>query len=199
MSGIIDLLSSQLRGDAVKSISSQIGADEKRTQSAISAALPLLMGAMAHKSTGSSTEAQALAGALERDHDGSILNDVMGFLGNSQSGNGDGILGHVLGSRRPALENGLSKSTGLDAASLGKLLPILAPLVMGALGKQKREAGLDASGLAGMLGHENQQIKKKMPRQMGALESLMDSDGDGDVDLGDLAKGAGLLGKLFGR
>lgn len=199
MSGIMDLLSSQLSGDALKAISGQIGADEKKTESAITAALPLLMGAMAHKSTGSSNEASALAGALDRDHDGSILNDVMGFLGNSNSGNGAGILGHVLGARQPAVEKGLSKSTGLDTASLGKLLPILAPLVMGALGKQKREAGLDANGLAGMLGKESQQMKQTMPKQMGALESLMDSDGDGDLDLGDLVKGAGMLGKLFGK
>jgi len=35
---------------------------------------------------------------------------------------------------------------------------------------------------------------------MGILGKLLDSDGDGDVDLSDVAKrGAGLLGKFFGR
>jgi len=72
-------------------------------------------------------------------------------------------------------------------------------MLMGALGKEQRQSNLDSSALAGLLGQERKTIEKKAPAA-GALSALLDTDGDGDVDLGDLAKtGLGTLGKLFGR
>jgi hypothetical protein len=60
--------------------------------------------------------------APAQDHDGSILDNLTGFLGDAQAGPGKGILRHVLGDRRRQVETGLSKTTGLDAGSVGKLL-----------------------------------------------------------------------------
>ena len=50
-----------------------------------------------------------------------------------------------------------------------------------------------------MLDQENRAMSKRDPNASGIMGALFDTDGDGDVDLGDIAKhGAGLLGKLFG-
>ena len=68
-------------------------------------------------------------------------------------------------------------------------------VVLGALGKKKREEGLDSSGLAGLLGSVKKEIERREPSSAGLLGSLLDQDGDGDTDLGDVAK---CLGKLFG-
>ena len=74
---------------------------------------------------------------------------------------------------------------------------MLAPMVMGALGRQKRQQGLDAGSLAGVLGAERQQMEQSNPA-MGMLGSLLDRDDDGSV-VDDIAKmGKGLLGGLFG-
>ena len=69
---------------------------------------------------------------------------------------------------------------------------MLAPLVMGALGKAQREKGLDTGGLAGMLGGEQQRAADAAPGVMGMLTSFLDRDHDGSVmdDIG------GMLGKL---
>jgi hypothetical protein len=140
-----------------------------------------------------------LAGALDRDHDGSVLDDISGFLGNPDVGSGEGILGHALGARRGAVESELGRQTGLDMSTIGKLLPILAPLVMGALGRAKREQQLDVGGLASMLGGEREQADRMSAGSMGILAQLLDADNDGQV-ADDVAKlGGGLLGKLFGR
>ena len=48
---ILDLLAQQLQGDNLSQISRQLGADEKTTSSAISAALPILVGALARNSS----------------------------------------------------------------------------------------------------------------------------------------------------
>jgi hypothetical protein len=197
MSSLLELLSDQLGGDATAQISRQVGTDEGATGKAISAALPMLMGALANNAS-RSDGAQSLAGALDRDHDGSVLDDISGFLGNPDVGSGDGILGHALGARRGAVESELGRQTGLDMSTIGNLLPILAPLVMGALGRAKREQQLDVGGLASLLGGEQEQASR-MSGSMGVFAQLLDADSDGQV-VDDVAKlGGGLLGKLFGR
>jgi hypothetical protein len=197
---LLDMLGNVLGGSGgTKEISRQLGADEGATGKAVSAALPLLLGALSGNAS-KGDGAQSLWNALNKDHDGSVLNDPGSVLRNPEAGPGAGILRHVLGSRRTAVESSLSRTSGLDSGSTGKLLTMLAPLVMGALGKARREQNLDIGGMARMLGDEGQQLRAQNPQAMGLVGKLLDTDGDGDVDLGDLAKhGLGALGKLFGK
>jgi len=198
MPSVLETLSQQLGGGLLPQVSKMIGTDEKTAGNAVAMALPMLFSAMA-RNTAKPEGAAALAQALDKDHDGSLLDNLSGFLGGAATGPGDGILRHVLGARRPVVENGLSKATGLDAATIGKLLMTLAPVVMAALGKAKRQGGLDPTGIAGLLSQERTEVERKAPAEMGLLGGLLDADGDGDVDMGDIAKrGLGSLGKLFG-
>ena len=145
MSSLFELLGEQFGGDAIGEISRQIGADEDSTARAISGALPMMMSALTRNAQ-SSDGAASLLNALERDHDGSLLDDLGGFLGHAESGPGDAILGHVFGKRRPAVENGLSQMSGLNLGSIGKLLPILAPILLAALGRKRRSRDFDRGG-----------------------------------------------------
>lgn len=191
---LLDMLQTQLGGDAVNRISRQLGADPATTNSAISAALPLLIGALA-RNVSQPDQAQSLASAVARDHDGSILDDVAGYLSRGKPSEGQGILDHVLGARQPAVQNGLSQVSGMDPGKAGQLLTILAPLVMGALGRTQREKGLDDQGLATALTGEQQRLQEASPGVMGALGRFLDRDGDGSV-MDDVA---GMLGKAFKR
>lgn len=188
---LLDMLQQKLGGDAaVNQISAQLGTDPGTTQSAIAAALPMLVGALARNAQ-DPHQAGALSNALSK-HDGSILNDVTSHLGARQFPDGDGILNHVLGGQKGSVATGLGQVAGLDANKAGMLLSMLAPLVMGALGKTQREGKLDPGGLAGMLGAERQHAADAAPGVMGMLGKFLDRDGDGSVmdDIG------GMLGKL---
>jgi hypothetical protein len=199
MSSLFETLTKSLGGDAVGHIAKQLGTDENTTGGAMAAVLPTLLGALTRNAK-SAEGAESLSRALDRDHDGSILDNLSGFLGNPESGNGAGILRHALGGRQQQVERGLSRTTGLDAGTIGKLLVTLAPVVMGALGKQKREQQMDASALSGFLGREEEDARSKAPQELGFIGQLLDADGDGDVDGGDIAKqGLGMLGKLFSK
>ena len=79
--------------------------------------------------------AQALDSALAKDHDGSIFDNLGGFLDGAASGPGAGILGHVLGGSRPQVEQKIAETSGLSLDKVAPLLITVAPLVMGALGK----------------------------------------------------------------
>jgi len=196
VSSILKMLTDQLGGDTTKQISHQLGADEGATGNAISAALPLLMGALARNSA-SGDGASSLAGALVRDHDGSILDDVAGFLDDPEGGSGSGILRHVLGGKQQAIETQLGRETGLDAGTIARLLPMLAPLVMGALGRAQREQKLDSSGVASLLDGEKQRAEQA--GGLGALAMLLDSDSDGQIADDVAGIGGSLLSKFLRR
>ena len=189
---LLDMLQQRLGGDAVNQISRQLDTDPASTRTAIAAALPMLVGALARNAQDPG-KAGALANALGR-HDGSVLDDVAGYLGRGDTGDGDGILGHVLGGKKETVQTGLGQAAGLDPAKAGTLLAMLAPLVMGALGKAQREKGLDTGGLAGMLGSEQQRAADAAPGVMGMLTSLLDRDRDGSV-MDDIGAMLGKLGK----
>jgi hypothetical protein len=193
MNALTQMLLTQLGSSAISQIGGKIGVDPNTTSKAMAIAVPLLISALARNSS-TPEGAEALNQAVARDHDGSILDNLGGFLGNPGAANGAGILGHVLGDRRVDAENGLAQSTGLDPVAAGQLLETLAPLVMGALGKTQQQQGLDANGLSEFLGNQQQQAEAAAPDVMGMLGSLLDSNKDGSV-LDDVGR---LAGKLFG-
>ena len=199
MASLMEMIGSQIGGSVLKQIAGKLGSNEKSTGTAVSAALPVLLGALS-RNANKPDGAQALSNALSRDHDGSILENLSGFLNQgkatSKRDDGDGILRHLLGSRRSQIEGSVAKTSGLDAASSNKLMAMLAPVLMGAVGKQKREQNLDAGALAQLLSREHRAVEAKEPKQAGLVSRLLDQDNDGDVDLGDIAK-AGL--SVFGK
>lgn len=198
MSGILDLITQQLGGQNLDQISRSLGTDNKTAGNAVQAALPALLGALSRNASNQGG-AQSLLGALQKDHDGSVLDDLGGFLQNQKYNDprgGQAILNHLLGQRQGRVQQGVSQVSGLDQNNSGKLLSMLAPVVMGALGKQTRQQGLGADGLMSMLSGESRQVES---HQGGGLVSkMLDQDGDGDFDASDAAKlGMGLLNNFL--
>ncbi|MFN2299265.1 MAG: DUF937 domain-containing protein [Anaerolineales bacterium] len=193
MDAITQQLIQQLSGSALSEIGKKIGADKQTASTAMSVALPLLVSALA-KNSSQPKGAESLHTALAEDHDGSILDDISGFLTDPAAANGAGILKHVLGGQQPVVAKGVAKGTGLNADQVVQLLQIAAPLVMGLLGKQQQQEKLDTKGLTSFLGSQQQQVKESNPDLMGALNTLLDADQDGSA-LDDIL---GMAGKLLG-
>lgn len=189
MNAISQMITQQLSGVASQQIAARLGVSESTANMAVGVAVPLILAALARNSA-NPQGAQDLHQAVTNDHDGSILNNLMGYLSNPQQGNGAGILGHVLGDQRSDVENNLAQATGLNQSSAGSLLEMVAPLVMGAVGQKQQENGFDPSGLANFLGEQQQQTQAAAPGVMGMLSSMLDSNKDGSVT-DDLAKLAG--------
>lgn len=186
------ILQCALTPGTISQIGQAIGADEQTTGSAIQAALPALLNGLASNSQ-SEQGASSLLGALDRDHDGSVLDDLGGLIGNLAQGQGAGssIIGHILGGQSGAVAQTISQTSGLDQAKVGQLLTILGPIVMGALGRSQREGGGGAD-LAGLLAGATQQFGGGGDL-LGMASRLLDRDGDGSA-IDDVA---GALGNLF--
>jgi hypothetical protein len=190
MNPLIGMLASQLGGPAIQQISQQIGADEGTTQSAVGMALPMMLSAMGNHAA-TPDGADAIQQATQAS-DGSILDNVMGFIGNAGAGGmGSALLGQVMGGgTHNAIADTISQNTGMDNGTVTQLLTILTPLVMGAVSKTSQEqGGLDANGIAQMLGAGSGGGNDLL----GMATRAIDADGDGNIveDIGNI------IGKIF--
>jgi hypothetical protein len=185
MTSILDSVRQQLDADTIQQISQSLGADPAATANAVSLAVPALLGGLSHNAA-DPQGAAALDSALNA-HDGSILDNLGGLLGGAGAGAAGGgiggaILGHIFGARRGPVEAGVGKASGLDAAQTAKLLAMLAPIVMGVLGRMKQKNGVDATKLPDVLNAGREQAEQETP----GLDDL-------------LRMGTSVLGGMFGK
>lgn len=154
---LMDILQGQLSEGVLDQLGNEIGADREQTAVAANGVFATLLGGLANNA---STEEglSSLAGALDRDHDGSVLDDIIGMVGGVMQGqsaggatNGLGILGHILGDRQETAAQQIGQSSGLNSGQVIKLMIALAPIVMGVLGKVKRDGNVGIGDLAGIL------------------------------------------------
>ncbi|NJX16275.1 DUF937 domain-containing protein [Tamlana crocina] len=211
MSGILDLLNSDLGKTIISGVSGSTGTDETRTSSVLTMALPVLMKAM-ERNASTPQGAEGLMGALMNSkHDGSIINNIGGLFSggvdDAVKNDGDKILSHVLGTKKQGIEKIIGEKSGVSAGDVGNILKVAAPILMGVLGKQARQNNVstpnDLGGLlGGLLGGNSAKEEQSF------LEKILDADGDGSVvdDVAGMVLGnaknkgglGGLLGGLFG-
>lgn len=208
MSGILDLLGSEMGQELIKGTSAQMGMDSKSTSGALGAALPLILGAL-QNNAGSSQGSEQLLGALQnsKHSNGGMLDNLGSILGGSgidQDVMDDGgkILGHVFGGQENNAANALSKSSGIDMGSAMNLLKVAAPLVMSYLGKQTSQNNVsDQGGLTDLIGG----LLGGQGADMQSMASLIQGFDGNDSSVDDIAGmltggsgSAGGLGSLLG-
>lgn len=172
---VLDALEAQLGPHTIQKLSERLGTNETVTSHAVSMAVPILLGRLSNAAA-DKEGAAALDTALNA-HDGGVLDNLGVLLGN---GSGAAILGHILGSRRAPVEEGVARATGLNASQVGNLLTILAPLVMGVLGRMKRQQSVSAEQLPVVLGQANLDMARQSTG-IGDLSRLLDSNEDGHI------------------
>lgn len=188
MSNLIEEFMGSLGGDVSKQLSSTLGVDQKTVSNLIPQVAPLILGGLKKQMTDR-------GGAPRVDH---ILNkygsaSVLDNLGDLFSQrikdeNPDPNLGGLLGNAGGEAVNQLSSNFKLDAGTITKFIPMLAPVFLGFLTKKRDQDGLGSSGLS----------------------ALLDQDGDGSIldDVGGFLlqglsgsgkkSGGGLLGGILG-
>lgn len=188
-------------GSELEQISDSLGADQATTQRAIAAALPSLLGALANNAQ-EPQGAQSLFGALD-DHDGSAVDNVAGLFGgggdDAMAAIGGKILGHVFGGNQDNASSAVAQKSGLNGDLVKKLLPLLAPIVMGYLGKRKSEEGFGLDDLISVLTNERQQTVEKEPGLGGLLDAVTGGGGGGGALGGLLGGNDSPLGSILGK
>jgi hypothetical protein len=193
MFSLQDLLGAEQGDRAVQEISNNVGAEPSAVNTAIQAALPMLISHLANNAS-TPEGAQSLDTALEQDHSGGgILNNIGGLAGMIFGGGGQtalprqadagGILGHILGGNQGAVAQQVSNQSGLGMGQVAQILMFLAPIVMGYLGRQKTEQGVGAEGLGGLLGGllggQQAQQSSTGSSMLDMASGMLDRDHDG--------------------
>lgn len=152
---LIDLITGNAGNQVASEAENKFGISKNQVIALLAVAAPLVISYLKKKSQENSEEADALNNALDKDHDGSILNDPSQAAARQQEGGS--ILDHIFGGQKATVENQLSQNTGISMDKIGPIMAMLAPLIMGYIGKQKQSSGVTSGGglgdlLGGILG-----------------------------------------------
>src|SRR5262245_29295095 len=185
LSGLVD----QFGGDAVGAVAGRLGIAPETAKKAFATAALAAMAAQATSAEGSAGLLRTLSG-LSGGGGGAGLGGLLGSLvtgGRGESGLGQ-LLGGLLkdpgameqgasmaknlfGDRMDVVERGLAKESGIKPETMGSLLSMAVPAVMGSVAGLARSKSLDAAGLTSFLGGEVKSLAKSQPDLMGSLGS----------------------------
>jgi hypothetical protein len=170
-------------GGAVKQLAQNFGLGENQTVSALSNLIPALSQGLMQNSS-SNEGLQGLLSALGSGNHQRYIDDVSTLDQEDTIQDGNGILGHLLGSKDVSRQvaRQASAQTGLGEDLLKRMLPVVATMVMGSLSKQAPALGLQGAPSGG-----------DSSGVMGMLSSFLDANQDGSI-ADDVIE---MVGKLF--
>ncbi len=146
---LLDLIGGAAGSQVASQAENKFGIQKNQVIALLAVAAPLIISYLRNKSQ-DQKEAESLNNALDRDHDGSILNDIS--QADARQAEGGSILDHIFGGNKVNVENQLSQNTGISMDKIGPILAMLAPVIMGYIGKEKQQSNVNAGGLGDLLG-----------------------------------------------
>jgi len=189
MAGFVDEFMKSMGPEVSRQMSKTLGVNKGTAMQIIPQIAPLILGGL-QKQKENKGEAR-VDHILNKYGSASVLDDIGGLFSQKvQDEKADPKLGGLLGDSGVQASDMMQNMFKLDAGTAMKIIPMLAPVILGFLSKKRDSDGLGSSGIA----------------------SLIDQDGDGQI-LDDIAgmflqnvggsrsSGGlgGLLGSLLGR
>ena len=187
---LIDLITGNTGNQVAEQAENKFGISKGQIIALLAVAAPLIISYLRNKSQ-DANEAEALNNALDKDHDGSILNNPTSAVEREAEGNS--ILDHIFGGEKATVENQLSQNTGISMDKIGPILAMLAPVIMGYIGQQKQANGINAGGLGDLLGGILGGAQQQTQQSNDPLSSIL-----GSVLGGATQQSGGGLGDLLG-
>lgn len=170
---LVSLISQFITPDIVASIAEAIGIDRSKAQSAVTAAVPGVLAGLA-SSAAQPGGAQRIAEAVTENR--GIFDSISSiFGGGSQSSllnMGSQLVTSLFGTRDSrALSDAVSSYAGLGSAQGASLIGMLAPLIMGGIGKALGGSEPSAVGISSLLAGQKNNIMSALPSSVGAMLS----------------------------
>jgi hypothetical protein len=160
-----------IKGMATQQMMNQLGGalglESKKTSSVFDTCAAALLGGILNKAQ--TTEGARAVHDLAKNTDFSVLDKLGDLVGGSGAAvdqyqkMGGGLLDSLLGSGKSGMFSILTKALGINSNMIGKLMAMIAPIVMGVISKQLKSQALDASGLANLLGSQKKSLAGFLP------------------------------------
>lgn len=186
MPGFVEEFMGTLGPEVTKQVSKNLGIKQNVASQVIPAVIPMILSGLRKQKDEHGGEAR-VDHILNKYGSASVLDNIGGLLSQkAQDEKADPRLGGLLGESGVEATDMIANKFGLNANTAMKLIPMLAPVVLGALSQKRDAGGVGSSGIA----------------------ALLDQDGDGSI-LDDVAgflmqgllggqKGGNVLGSLLG-
>jgi hypothetical protein len=187
MANFIDEFMKNYGSEVTQHMASNFDVDQGTVQKLIPKLAPLILSGLKRQKDDQGGDAR-VDHILNKYGDSSVLNNIRDLISTKANdtttdANLGGLLGNAGGVQAAQV---LGKSMNIDASKIMKMIPALAPLILGALSKKR-----DTSNAG-----------------IGGIGSLLDADGDGSI-IDDVAgfilrggsgqtKGKGVLGSILG-
>ena len=172
---IVESLKNEFSDEVVGKLAAFIGLDANKIQSGLSAIFPALLGALVNKGSTS----QGASEIFDMIRKGGYGADTLKGLSSAFSGgeatremmtSGAGLIDGILGARGPKVLDWIAGAGGIGKDSASSLTRLVAPAVMGLLGKQVQSSNLNATGLGSLLAGQAGFLKNLIPSGLsGAL------------------------------
>ena len=139
---LFDMISQGQNGDAIGNLASQFGLEPAQAEAAVRQLAPAL-GAGLHRNTSTGKGLSDLLGSLTGGGHDRYAEDPSMLGSQETSDQGNGILGHLFGSKQVSrkVAEHASAQTGIGSAILKKMLPVIATMVMSGLAKKAMGGG----------------------------------------------------------
>jgi hypothetical protein len=177
---LMDLVKSAISSSGVADqIGSAVGLEKSKTNSAIEAAIPVLLGGLMKKASTPSGASELSNIFKKQDAEPSILDNLGSLVSGGASskllGMGSSLLPMLLGSSQASIVSVLMKLLGIGDKGVLGLLGSLAPIVMGVVGKQAKSAGgFDPGVLTNLLGGQSNFLSSALPNELKGVMGLAD-------------------------
>jgi hypothetical protein len=188
MANFIDEFMKTYGNEVTQHMAANTGLDQGTVQQLIPKLAPLILSGLKRQKDDQGGDAR-VDHILNKYGDSSVLNNIKDLISSkTNDSTADANLGGLLGtSGGVQAAQALGKSLNIDASKIIKMIPALAPLILGALSKKRDTSN---SGIGG-------------------IGSLLDADGDGSIiddvagfifkgGSGQTTKGKGVLGSILG-
>ena len=157
---LLKVLMDSAGGSSAAQLGSQFGLDSAATSKVLGQLLPALGQGLQNNSR-SAGGLDSLMKGLQAGNHQQYLNNPQALQDPATIADGNGILGHILGSKDASrnVAAHAAQESGVDASVIKKMLPLVAAMAMGALSKQTnsgRRLQDDGGGLLGSLLDSNQ-------------------------------------------
>ena len=188
----ISVISQALSAGITTRIASALGLGESQVRKAVDAAVPALLGALI--SLVSKPQGAAKLHDFVAKQEPGMLSNLVNVVGETGQkafiDKGTSALNSLLGEDTAlALGGALAQYSGIGESNSKSLLGFLAPAVLGVLGKEQRDLGLDTSGLARLLTSQKETVVAALPPgfskyfgAIGVLDDVTTATGPGSRD-----------------
>jgi OmpA-OmpF porin, OOP family len=173
---LLDMAKSYFSNELISKASSHLGESEGGISKVISAAIPSLIGTIADKAS-SHDGANSVMQMASEQNDSGILGSLGGFFNSDSNSSllskGSSIIGSLFGNggQSNMLTTLISSFAGVKGSSVGTIISMAAPALLGLIGKHSKDNNMSASSMASMLGEQKKSAMSMLPEGF-SLSSL---------------------------